>query len=365
MKQVECCSSSKLTFLLIKPQYGLEMLFDIFSRMAVWYPNSAIGITFSTIRPIEGRVPWSWHSGSILDVDETWPRSDERSFRDASKDKHDESSGTPCGRSQNLSFSGWNFRNDSLKVWNFRWIDDMNHETTQKPTAETDPQLRCSVDFPQITEICERFIKSWWLREIWRPQNMVFGSCVMTTVDVKRHLKSQRNIDTPLTQACAHYHMTNARYKSYKKYLCLYFVILVFLLYLYWDKMHIVRFPPLYKPMAQVGAAAVRAEGSGGRVGHGPARTEVLELETGGGASVRGRILRGFRKWWVFPPKLSIFSRDFHYRSSILGVPLFLETSTWMSRWKLVNGYTPVGYFTLEKTPFISRLKPIDPSHWY
>ena len=51
--------------------------------------------------------------------------------------------------------------------------------------------------------------------------------------------------------------------------------------------MHIVRFPPfkrhdflLFAP--QVGAAAVRAESSGGRVGHGPARTEVLSWKRGG-----------------------------------------------------------------------------------
>ena len=46
-----------------------------------------------------------------------------------------------------------------------------------------------------------------------------------------------------------------------------------------------------------------------------------------------------------------------------LGVPLFfgnthldvpLEISKWLG---------PVGYFTLAKNPFISRLKPIDPSH--
>lgn len=58
----------------------------------------------------------------------------------------------------------------------------------------------------------------------------------------------------------------------------------MFLLYLYFEIIcHMSAFPPLYKPMAQVGAAAVRAEGSGGRVGHGPARTEVPETETGGG----------------------------------------------------------------------------------
>lgn len=67
--------------------------------------------------------------------------------------------GTPCGRSQNLSFSGWNFRNDSwrlkLQMHDMAW--------TPQNYVKTDPQLRCSVDFPQITEICERFIKSWWL----------------------------------------------------------------------------------------------------------------------------------------------------------------------------------------------------------
>ena len=182
--------------------------------MAVWYPNSAIGITFSTIRPIEGRRPWSWHSGSILDVEETWPRSDEP--RNALR---------PEPKSQFFRMKLQERFLEGVKLQMDWW-----HESHEPPKNLRPKQIRgsrCSVDFPQITEICERFIKSWWLREIWRPQNMVFDSCVMTTVDVKRYLKSQTiDTHTPLTQACAHYHMKNSSYKSYITYtiyLCLYF----------------------------------------------------------------------------------------------------------------------------------------------
>lgn len=90
--------------------------------------------------------------------------------------------------------------------------------TPQKPTAETDPQLEVQRGFSpnhrdlwEVHQVMVAFGRS--MREIWRPQNMVFGSCVMTTVDVKRCLKSQTiGTHTPLTQACAHYHMKNANY---------------------------------------------------------------------------------------------------------------------------------------------------------
>lgn len=202
------------TFFLIELQYRLEMFSDMFSSMVWQLPKLCTIATASPFchSPHRGEGPWSWHSG-CMDVDETWPLI--WSFRDAFRQ------------------AWWIFRNalrPEPKSQFFRMIlqerflegvklqMDWWHESHEPPKNLRPKQIRgsrCSVDFPQITEICERFIKSWWLSAgVWGR----FGSCVMTTIDVKRCLKSQKNIDTPLTQACANYDMKNARYINHTLY---------------------------------------------------------------------------------------------------------------------------------------------------